>query len=529
MRLIPQNSLSIIYVDSQETGAEDGKAVNILDGNPNTYWHTEWSVNEPGHPHEVQIDLGNIYSVGGFRYLPRQNIGYGGENGDIKDFEFYVSNDVTNWGSPVATGTFLRSKAEQQVTFSKKQGRYIKLVALSEINGNPWTSAAELNVLEVIDPLIPQNNLSIIYVDSQETTAEDGKAVNILDGNPNTYWHTEWSVNEPGHPHEVQIDLGNIYSVGGFRYLPRQNIGYGGENGDIKDFEFYVSNDVTNWGSPVATGTFLRSKAEQQVTFSKKQGRYIKLVALSEINGNPWTSAAELNVLEVIDPCERVVCDDICIGTDRFSQKCVDGKCITNTLIEGKSSQCGYIFGDISFDKTKYIVTDTIIISWSHFSEINGTINLILPDGSYIPYDINSESGTISFNTGLRPSTGAWRAVLKDDNNVQHDIVGTQVHAADPCAGVSPNWICEMADNENTGWKIDQNECYEKEYDAGTCPLPSTVETYDAITPEEAVTRAAAGLSSYIKFWIPVLSLLPGVLWYPGMWVPFGFIITKKP
>ena len=59
--------------------------------------------------------------------------------------------------------------------------------------------------------------------------------------------------------------------------------------------------------------------------------------------------------------------------------------------------------------------------------------------------------------------------------------------------------------------------------------IETAKEELDAISPEEAATRAAAGLLSYVKFWIPVLSILPGVPYTPGMWIPFGFIITKKP
>lgn len=54
-------------------------------------------------------------------------------------------------------------------------------------------------------------------------------------------------------------------------------------------------------------------------------------------------------------------------------------------------------------------------------------------------------------------------------------------------------------------------------------------EKFEAISAEEAASRAAAGLMSYIKLWIPILSTLPGLPYTPGMWVPFGFIITKKP
>ena len=387
--LIPQNEMNIIYVDSEEMNAIQRPAINILDGNPNTFWHTEWSLLNPPHPHEVQIDLGRTYDVNGFRYLPRQDLGEGNENGMIKNFEFYVTDHLSYWGTPVATGTFLENKNEQEVIFSAKKGRYIRLVALSEfrIDGTN-TSMAEINVLGISDPckdivcpnvcvgkdlysqrcdpstgkcitdqlieqnselcitpgvLIPQNEMNIIYVDSEEMNAIQRPAINILDGNPNTFWHTEWSLLNPPHPHEVQIDLGRTYDVNGFRYLPRQDLGEGNENGMIKNFEFYVTDHLSYWGTPVATGTFLENKNEQEVIFSAKKGRYIRLVALSEfrIDGTN-TSMAEINVLGISDPCKDIVCPNVCVGKDLYSQICVDGYCVTDKLLESNSLSCEY-------------------------------------------------------------------------------------------------------------------------------------------------------------------------------------------
>lgn len=59
--VIPQDAWSLLYVDSQELAREDGAATNAFDGNPLTMWHTEWSVSEPVHPHEIQVDLGAVY------------------------------------------------------------------------------------------------------------------------------------------------------------------------------------------------------------------------------------------------------------------------------------------------------------------------------------------------------------------------------------------------------------------------------------------------------------------------------------
>src|SRR5262249_61985262 len=90
------------------------------------------------------------YRVDGFRFLPRQD---GGINGTIADYEFYVSPDGTTWGTAVAAGTLAADTTEKTVRFPAKSGRYVRLVAVSEIHGNPWTSAAELNVFGTIGTL----------------------------------------------------------------------------------------------------------------------------------------------------------------------------------------------------------------------------------------------------------------------------------------------------------------------------------------------------------------------------------------
>ena len=43
---------------------------NVFDGNPSTWWHTQWIGKIPPHPHEIQLDLGNKSSFSTMRYLP---------------------------------------------------------------------------------------------------------------------------------------------------------------------------------------------------------------------------------------------------------------------------------------------------------------------------------------------------------------------------------------------------------------------------------------------------------------------------
>lgn len=73
---IPQGGWSLLYVDSEELAGEDGAATNAFDGDPLTIWHTGWSSSIPDYTHEIRIDLGSVYDVDGFRYLPRQAEAY---------------------------------------------------------------------------------------------------------------------------------------------------------------------------------------------------------------------------------------------------------------------------------------------------------------------------------------------------------------------------------------------------------------------------------------------------------------------
>jgi hypothetical protein len=155
-----------------------------------------------------------------------------------------------------------------------------------DVTTGEWTAAPK-------DGFISQGNWSLVSVDSEETMGEDGRAINAFDGSPSTFWHTEWQAAQPPPPHEIVIDLGARYSLTSMRYTPRND---GNQNGMVKDYEFYVSDSTTAWGGAVKTGTFGSSTTPTTVTFAAAAGRYIRFRALSEINGKPYTSAAELDV-----------------------------------------------------------------------------------------------------------------------------------------------------------------------------------------------------------------------------------------
>ncbi len=156
-KYLPTAEWKLISVDSQHS-SNPGK--NAFDGNENTIWHTNWGADEPRPPHYISVDMGKEYTVSTFEYTPRQD---GNDNGTIDEYELYISNDKNNWGEPVAKGKWGTSKFTKEIHFKTTTGRYFKLVALSEIKGRAWTSAAEIRFLKehstAIEPITKTNNI----------------------------------------------------------------------------------------------------------------------------------------------------------------------------------------------------------------------------------------------------------------------------------------------------------------------------------------------------------------------------------
>lgn len=132
----------VIYASSEES--DGGSAKNLTDGDPNTIWHTMYSVTVAKYPHWVDMDAREVKTIKGFTYLPRQD----SSNGNIKDYSIQVSMDGKEWGEPVCKGTFARDLKEKKVIFDKPvKARYIRFTALSEQRGQDYASGAEITIL----------------------------------------------------------------------------------------------------------------------------------------------------------------------------------------------------------------------------------------------------------------------------------------------------------------------------------------------------------------------------------------------
>ncbi|MCA9192492.1 MAG: sulfatase-like hydrolase/transferase [Planctomycetales bacterium] len=142
---VPLNQAKVVKFSSENRGNRK-LARHVIDGDPASIWHTQFTPTVEKHPHELILDLGVERELCGFRYLARQDPGWNGAFGKV---QICISNSADKFApDPWSQHEFTKSKAVQEVLFEKCRGRYVRLTILSEVNGGPWASAAEIGFIE---------------------------------------------------------------------------------------------------------------------------------------------------------------------------------------------------------------------------------------------------------------------------------------------------------------------------------------------------------------------------------------------
>jgi hypothetical protein len=166
------------------------------------------------------------------------------------------------------------------------------------LDSDAFTPSDELSAT-VLDNLLaapPPSMLSRLGAKVISADSEDppNSAAAAIDDDPDTFWHTAWTPSEKPFPHEIVIDLGRKIPLAGVSYLPRQDM----SNGRIAEYEIYVSDNATSWGTPVARGRWENTAKKQEARFAAAVTcRFLKLVAKSEVNGHAWAAVAELDII----------------------------------------------------------------------------------------------------------------------------------------------------------------------------------------------------------------------------------------
>lgn len=143
----------------------------------------------------------------------------------------------------IAHGKFQNGDDAQLVDFGQTiEARYVCIEALSSHSNDKHATIAEIHLIDDKDNWLDRDSWQVIYADSEEIIAEPTSASNVMDNQPVTFWHTQYTgkgANSP-HPHQIVIDLGKVQKFRTLRYLPRN----GANPGKIKDYKIYVSRSL---------------------------------------------------------------------------------------------------------------------------------------------------------------------------------------------------------------------------------------------------------------------------------------------
>ena len=232
---------------ADSAGANDGPA-NAIDGDPATLWHSKWSGEAPRPPHALVINLGAPVRVSGFRYLPRQDKSV---NGTIAAYRFYVGDDGENWGAPVAAGDFTQMSApslEKTVVFAQQTANHPPVVTPPAAQQTPMGGVVSLPIV-----------------------------ANDPDGDPIAY-------SAAGLPPGLAMGAGG--SVTGTPITPGR---------------YTVTVSATDAKSPAVNAQFAWSvlpPVKDAQPAAPGEVRFVRLEEVSEVNGQPWGSMAEFNLVD---------------------------------------------------------------------------------------------------------------------------------------------------------------------------------------------------------------------------------------
>ena len=123
----------------------EGEASRVLDGNPSTFWHSQYSPTKVAGPHSIVVDMNAPLKLNAVSLTPRQD----GSNGRAREYELYMSESDGNWGEPAFKGRLRDENADQTLGLPKpRTARYLKFVIKSNYSRDDIASLAEIDVTE---------------------------------------------------------------------------------------------------------------------------------------------------------------------------------------------------------------------------------------------------------------------------------------------------------------------------------------------------------------------------------------------
>ncbi|PWS32868.1 discoidin domain-containing protein [Pedobacter paludis] len=193
----------------------------------------------------------------------------------------------------IKTGTYSTDEVFFSISSAKIKLGHLYIVPIRATSSGFSTSSKIVYfVIKGIDPF----PWSILSVDSEETSGEgpnNGFAKFAIDGNVNTFWHTQWQGGSPGLPHYIAIDTKRVQPMAGIVLTNRQ----GASSGVPKKIDVSVSSDGTTWTPAGSFNNISTGSAPFKLTFPTVQSaRYFKITVTETYGNTNYCFYAEINI-----------------------------------------------------------------------------------------------------------------------------------------------------------------------------------------------------------------------------------------
>ena len=133
------------FTASASSSHSDYPADKAVDGDPSTFWHSDWESGDtlPAH---LEIDCQTEVMLRGFDYTPRQDM----DRGRIANYAVEISADGKIWQPCIKTASFSNTTDKQSVIFDLLvKARYLRLTAFSGFRDANQAAGAEILPLVV--------------------------------------------------------------------------------------------------------------------------------------------------------------------------------------------------------------------------------------------------------------------------------------------------------------------------------------------------------------------------------------------
>lgn len=203
-----------------------------------------------------------------------------------------VSSSVISYGDK----EIIVEPATNQVTLTDVPADAEVSIVTKVLSGETEYQTAVLKVSSsTLVTKIAMDNWTVLDFSSQQESGEGaggGHASHAIDGNLDTFWHTQYSPNKPGYPHYMVIDMQEAATI--------QAVAVARRNGNANfasKMRIEVSSDNSTWET---AGEFMPDNTINGLQMFKLttplSGRYVKLTAVSGATTEPYFCLSEVNL-----------------------------------------------------------------------------------------------------------------------------------------------------------------------------------------------------------------------------------------